>query len=215
MDAERWRRISSLYHAALAQEPSVRAAFLAAACPHDPRLRREVEALLEIPVAEVLSLFVRVRANPHDALQQYGTEAPTGAAADDTTMPAEAIDALGRAHLIEIEKRERLADSSTSVETQPDGPAPLSRPAGAAADFGGTERFVLQRRIGSGSFGVVYEARDVLNGTIVALKTLPHVTAESLYRFKREFRALADVSHWNLVQLYELASHEHHWFFTM
>ena len=74
---------------------------------------------------------------------------------------------------------------------------------------------MLQRRIGSGSFGVVYEARDLLNGTIVALKTLPHVTADSLYRFKREFRALADVSHWNLVQLYELASHEHHWFFTM
>jgi eukaryotic-like serine/threonine-protein kinase len=46
MDPERWKSIESLYHAALALEPSQRAKFLGAACPKDPGLQREVESLI-------------------------------------------------------------------------------------------------------------------------------------------------------------------------
>lgn len=63
--------------------------------------------------------------------------------------------------------------------------------------------------------GVVYEADDPETGTVVALKTLPRLEASALYRFKREFRALIDVKHPNLVALHELVSDDGRWFYAM
>jgi serine/threonine protein kinase len=47
MDPQRWSRIESLYHAALAKKPDERCDYLAAACAHEPDVRREVESLLK------------------------------------------------------------------------------------------------------------------------------------------------------------------------
>ena len=51
--------------------------------------------------------------------------------------------------------------------------------------------------------GVVYRVRDEETGNDVALKTLPALTANQIYRLKHEFRILADLTHPNLVELYE------------
>ncbi|MEQ8273686.1 MAG: protein kinase [Deltaproteobacteria bacterium] len=71
------------------------------------------------------------------------------------------------------------------------------------------------RRLGEGAMGVVYLARDRERGQDVALKTLRQIDAPTLLHFKREFRALAGISHPNLVSLFELFHAGDQWFFTM
>ena len=85
----------------------------------------------------------------------------------------------------------------------------------AEQEFLGTERFQVERRLGAGGFGVVYRAHDRSTGGTVALKTLRDGNVEALFRLKREFRALADLSHPNLVALHELLAEGDQWFFTM
>lgn len=83
------------------------------------------------------------------------------------------------------------------------------------AVFPGTDRFEIRRCLGSGSFGTVYEAFDRERTALVALK-LPHVaSAQGLFLFKQEFRALAEVAHVNLATLFELLADGDRWFFTM
>lgn len=82
-------------------------------------------------------------------------------------------------------------------------------------EFQGTARFIIQKRLGAGGFGVVYQAYDREHNSTIALKTLHHADAKEIYRFKKEFRASADIAHPNLAALYELFSEQDQWFFTM
>ncbi|HTU57117.1 MAG TPA: serine/threonine-protein kinase, partial [Polyangiales bacterium] len=68
---------------------------------------------------------------------------------------------------------------------------------------------------GEGGGGTVYLALDRETGGQVALKALTHMTPLSVLRFKREFRALANIRHRNLVELYELEHADGGWFLTM
>jgi len=86
---------------------------------------------------------------------------------------------------------------------------------GDPSGFHGTERFQIERRLGSGGMGVVYQALDRVRNEVVALKTLRWTDASTIYRFKREFRTLLGIVHPNLVGLYELFGEGDEWYFTM
>ncbi|APR86336.1 Serine/threonine protein kinase [Minicystis rosea] len=76
-------------------------------------------------------------------------------------------------------------------------------------------RFHVERVLGTGGMGVVYEAVDGERGGRVALKTLRSMEADALVRFKNEFRRLQDIHHPNLVNLGELIEEDGRIFFTM
>ena len=76
-------------------------------------------------------------------------------------------------------------------------------------------RYRPTQLLGEGGFGVVYAAEDKRTGTKVALKLLHRDDPESLYRFHQEFRHVSQVSHENLVQLFELEEFRGRHFLTM
>jgi predicted ATPase/serine/threonine protein kinase len=76
-------------------------------------------------------------------------------------------------------------------------------------------RYDVTGLIRRGGMGTVYDAIEREHGKRVALKTLSDLDAESLLRFKYEFRSAADLAHPNLVALYELSCVDDLWFFTM
>src|SRR5205814_5376358 len=69
-------------------------------------------------------------------------------------------------------------------------------------------RIQLLERLGLGSFGAVWKARDTELDRIVALK-IPHTGLltehEELERFQREARAAAQLRHPNIVSVHEVA----------
>ncbi len=85
----------------------------------------------------------------------------------------------------------------------------------AVAPVLGAGRFDVRGTLGTGGAGVVYRAFDHQLGREVALKLLRRASGRDLFRFKREFRALADIVHPNLVALHELHATGDEWYFTM
>lgn len=63
--------------------------------------------------------------------------------------------------------------------------------------------------------GVVRRAMDHEREVEVAVKSLKHLDGESVLRFKREFRSLADITHRNLIELGELFEEDGELFFSM
>jgi hypothetical protein len=79
----------------------------------------------------------------------------------------------------------------------------------------GNGRFIIERCLGKGGFGVVYQAYDQQRKVHLALKSLHRLDVGSVYDVKTEFRVLADLWHPNLVGLYDLFADGHDWFIAM
>jgi len=84
---------------------------------------------------------------------------------------------------------------------------------GAEADPMQIGRYVLEERIGSGGMGIVYAARDTELDRSVAVKLLrlgggSRSEAQRRHRLLREGKALARLSHPNVVQVYDVGEHD-------
>lgn len=79
----------------------------------------------------------------------------------------------------------------------------------------GIGRFELMDLLGSGGMGTVYEARERETGARIAIKMLREREGSALFRFKQEFRVLADLSHPNLVRFGELFEDAGRFYLTM
>ena len=83
------------------------------------------------------------------------------------------------------------------------------------ATAGSPGRFEFRGELGAGAFGTVYRVHDRARGLDVALKALSRLDGTLLYRFKREFRGMADLQHPNLIDLHDLFRVGDEWMFTM
>ena len=102
-----------------------------------------------------------------------------------------------------IAKRKRLRAILAMPTTPEAGGAEAPLP-----EFPGHE--VLDQ-LGRGGMGIVYRARDVRLGRIVALKTLleaRYATPEQIERFLDEARAVARLRHPNIVAIHAIGEHE-------
>jgi serine/threonine protein kinase len=76
-------------------------------------------------------------------------------------------------------------------------------------------RYQLDRVVGAGGFGTVFEARDTLLDAKVAIKLLSRLDPREITDFKREFRAATALLHPNVVVLHELGWDASGWFISM
>ena len=86
-------------------------------------------------------------------------------------------------------------------------PDPLASPANPPGTMPVEQRFELLGRIGAGSHGVVFRARDSQLQRDVAIKRFSHFLADdprAMRRIKREVAALARVSHPHVVTVHDL-----------
>jgi WD40 repeat protein len=124
---------------------------------------------------------------------------------------------------------QKLDDSTDPVLAGLRRPVPAGRPTGTGGELPARDGVDLTARehwpnlpgyevldaLGRGGMGVVYKARDLRLGRLVALKRLRSQTGQELARSRTEAETLAQLQHPNIVQIHELVEHEGQAYLTL
>jgi len=164
-------------------------------------------------------------ANPGTAAGQ--THSPPSSAATDVTMEhseaagqAEALPAAvqGKAPAATRAAHSAATDVTSDFAPAAQEPEPTPAPAGVhglPATLGG---YQLLRELGKGGMGAVYLARQISLDRHVAVKTMkPELARDArfLVRFTREAYAAAQLTHHNVVQIYDIGQDRGTHYFSM
>jgi tetratricopeptide (TPR) repeat protein len=128
--------------------------------------------------------------------------------------------------LVRFELRERFPEIDTLLaELPPPQPPPTTIRAGGDGEPDGKKAkwpkipgYEILGELGEGGMGMVYKARQVAAGRVVALKMIHpglYVGAERFGRFRREAEATARLSHPNIVQIHEVGEHAGQPYFSL
>lgn len=107
------------------------------------------------------------------------------------------------------------SDAATLVESKSQVAPGDRQPAAASGDSGGYD---VLGTLGRGGMGVVYKARQRGLNRLVALKMIlsgTHASAEDIDRFQAEAKAVAELQHQNIVQIYDWGERDGHPYFAL
>src|SRR5678816_1200714 len=178
MKPDRWKQIERIYYDAIECAPENRSAFLDEACQEDLDLRREVESL--ISSSQKAEDFILVPAIHYSSNTVRNSEIKTGPVIEGVYYSSG-----------EIYGDQDSYNSDEYVQSL------MGRTLG---------RYELMELLGAGGMGRVFRARDTVLDRDVAIKLLPRRLAhneEALRRFEREAKAIAVLSHPNILAIYD------------
>src|SRR5262245_14742068 len=110
----------------------------------------------------------------------------------------------------------QTASASARCSVSSEAPQPLPEQRWQERLLAG--RYALQEKLGAGAMGTVYRALDTKLGRFVAIKTLPQQSVsdpDAVARFRGEARALARLSHPNIVQAHDTGEDQGQHFLIM
>lgn len=141
----------------------------------------------------------RLRAGQHPAIEEYQNKHPE--------LKEEIEDLLASVAMIEQIK------NSASLT-----PSPNQKSLNEVSKLAEIANYDIQREIGRGGMGVVFEAIHKSLGRRVAIKVMPTPVVNSekyIKRFKREAKAAAKLHHTNIVGVFEVGDGEQYYYYVM